>query len=1274
MIRLLIAIQLALPAQELCFPAPAADYDRSEYRKAMGRRALLEWKARHGLFDLRLCETSWKCPFQAEAAAELRAAQGDLARLGVLGDYLGGGKATTAATAGKIAKAADGAGGSVGDYLDKLESGLGALNGQIDTIRKTAEDAMKETKVSLLDAAAKANLAQKKLEILDQYAERGVRKRNEKFRIEREKLAAERDQANIVRLRLEEDNDKYSTAVADAKRMQESLKRGTPYVGYVKKLHGLWKNASAGDAAGGLKAFAEASELLAGWELKRLDASIAANGQAARTMFNSYHSLRQARSAGKIGLNTHSTLVGNLAKAQAANQAAGARLQLDHEILTRLNAGAQAAKTSYESLVKYGKSARAVGEAIKGLDGTIRGNNEAMRGDIPAAALSAINYFDGLSIVLSEVAGAQGDSLDQMAVESVALSMRMVAEIPKAFVRAQMRQQQGASFDRQTFDIKFLHETVEAHPALRGLRATLPDNVPNAVDIPNAARTDTLRIDRASFNFVLQALSTWTSLSGVNADQEVLYRLAKGYRQKSRKPNNGSLLFDTVYFDVAELADANRRKTIEEDIGRALMEVEYLNEARKFRTSAPGGDPAEVENQVFAYTDLLMAGVPSADEFFGPLIDRWNRSDRVKELKRLNYANQLANLHERLDDAFFIVYGKDMPEKVFGAVLAQTKDLNVRNAENVGPIEKGLLARRNRTENDARTIQVAAVTPRQVKFDEVHVPVHLARVSGAPGARVCIEARLNGGTGTMAQARGADELGPSTPVFTAKIDWARAGAAPRVEGIVTARFEGAFAVTPATFSIAIDPPITAESLRALPDRTFRGQVVSLRLVSALSDLAPGTPEVKWTARSSSGGTVSIQPVESFEENQVALIHTAKFTVPPDAQIGSVYSIDAEIDFHGWKTRASTVVTVIADPEVEKDSEAPPNGFPSGGCSETELRRQLGAHVLPLLPGLPYFGDWQKANPRATLDPLAGRFGKEIYSQGYRKGSVTASVGWSISCGPVAAQKPLNCNDFLPSAMPRGTSKDAGLGERSCTVSSLWPASDVDLISVAYAAEKDGVRYVTSAGFGIFGPDPCCQKGPMEQLRAQAEGQALGAITKLLGFRGMPPTANPVIAQQMLPSIFRDGPESAALFGLARASIARQDIVGATQQMQRAAADSPGSAAAQFNLSVLHLAQGKTTTALKHADGYLQLAPNAPDRAEFAKFAEALRRDLAENPRSEYDASGCADILAWARTEAAAARQRRDNNAATAALEIQIAAQRGDCDGAVKLKNAYGVRK
>jgi hypothetical protein len=127
-------------------------------------------------------------------------------------------------------------------------------------------------------------------------------------------------------------------------------------------------------------------------------------------------------------------------------------------------------------------------------------------------------------------------------------------------------------------------------------------------------------------------------------------------------------------------------------------------------------------------------------------------------------------------------------------------------------------------------------------------------------------------------------------------------------------------------------------------------------------------------------------------------------------------------------------------------------------------------------------------------------------------------------------------------------------------------------------------------------------------------------------------------------------------------------------MQRAAADSPASAAAQFNLSVLHLAQGKTTTALKHADGYLQLAPNAPDRAEFAKFAEALRRDLAENPRSEYDASGCADILAWARTEAAAARQRRDNNAATAALEIQIAAQRGDCDGAVKLKNAYGVRK
>ena len=75
---LLLSLAAPVQAQDACFPVPAVNYDRDEYRKATGRHALLAWKARNGLFDLRLCEDGWRCPFQEEAKRELTSLQGDL--------------------------------------------------------------------------------------------------------------------------------------------------------------------------------------------------------------------------------------------------------------------------------------------------------------------------------------------------------------------------------------------------------------------------------------------------------------------------------------------------------------------------------------------------------------------------------------------------------------------------------------------------------------------------------------------------------------------------------------------------------------------------------------------------------------------------------------------------------------------------------------------------------------------------------------------------------------------------------------------------------------------------------------------------------------------------------------------------------------------------------------------------------------------------------------------------------------------------------------------
>lgn len=165
---------------------------------------------------------------------------------------------------------------------------------------------------------------------------------------------------------------------------------------------------------------------------------------------------------------------------------------------------------------------------------------------------------------------------------------------------------------------------------------------------------------------------------------------------------------------------------------------------------------------------------------------------------------------------------------------------------------------------------------------------------------------------------------------------------------------------------------------------------------------------------------------------------------------------------------------------------------------------------------------------------------------------------------------------------------------------------------------------------------------------------------------------------LLPALLKDfegglgvGDSAAAVrreFSEAKAALQSQDLTGALRAYQRAHGLSPDSAAVNYNLSLLYEAEDQLNPSMDHARRYLQLAPQATDRADVENRIHNLEQELKNNPRASYDPGACRDLYLWAQQERKRAKkppQRRQ-----AILEIIIAAQRGQCPEARRLAEAY----
>lgn len=167
---------------------------------------------------------------------------------------------------------------------------------------------------------------------------------------------------------------------------------------------------------------------------------------------------------------------------------------------------------------------------------------------------------------------------------------------------------------------------------------------------------------------------------------------------------------------------------------------------------------------------------------------------------------------------------------------------------------------------------------------------------------------------------------------------------------------------------------------------------------------------------------------------------------------------------------------------------------------------------------------------------------------------------------------------------------------------------------------------------------------------------------------------------MLPSLLKDfdfggggGAAVSGYFSQAKALVQQQNISGALMMLQQANQLAPNSPNLNFNLSLLYEAEDQLTPALNHANNYLRLAPGAIDSADVQNRIREIEAELQKNPRVVIDTTGCRDVLAWAQTERDAARRSGNTARVQAALEILIAAQRGECDKARTLADAYRSR-
>jgi Mg-chelatase subunit ChlD len=163
---------------------------------------------------------------------------------------------------------------------------------------------------------------------------------------------------------------------------------------------------------------------------------------------------------------------------------------------------------------------------------------------------------------------------------------------------------------------------------------------------------------------------------------------------------------------------------------------------------------------------------------------------------------------------------------------------------------------------------------------------------------------------------------------------------------------------------------------------------------------------------------------------------------------------------------------------------------------------------------------------------------------------------------------------------------------------------------------------------------------------------------------------------LLPSLFKDfdvaGGSSAVQshFDMAKTAVKQQDLNGATFQLQQAQRLAPDSPAVSYNLALVNEANDKPLAAIRSAENYLRLAPNALDRADVEGRIEQMRKEAQQNPRAEYDPAACRDVYNWALIEREAAKRAGNPARLQTVLEIQIAAQRGDCAKARQMQERY----
>ena len=146
-----------------------------------------------------------------------------------------------------------------------------------------------------------------------------------------------------------------------------------------------------------------------------------------------------------------------------------------------------------------------------------------------------------------------------------------------------------------------------------------------------------------------------------------------------------------------------------------------------------------------------------------------------------------------------------------------------------------------------------------------------------------------------------------------------------------------------------------------------------------------------------------------------------------------------------------------------------------------------------------------------------------------------------------------------------------------------------------------------------------------------------------------------------------GVRLAELFRAAVAFYESNDQRGARVTLEGAAREAPASAVARYNLSLAYEAEGQVGRAIEQAQAYLQLRPNAPDRADVERRIGELQGILAERPSAAFDPNACTNLRDWGAEEGA---RVRDATQRALAFRIMNAAQRGECDTANSLYEVY----